>query len=241
MVKYVLVTSSTSGIGKAIGKLFLQHGYYVFFNYSKNEENRIKLEQEISEFKGKYSIIKTDLSKFENINFLYSEVKKVTNTLNCIVLNTAITNRKPFESITVDEWNDVMNTNLNIPFFIVQKFSEMIKDNGSIIFIGAVMGIVSHAVSIPYGVSKAGLHMLARSLVKVFKDRNITVNVVAPGFINTDWQLSKEPDHRKRIENKIALNRFGKPEEVAQVCMSIVENQYINGAIINVDGGYDME
>jgi 3-oxoacyl-[acyl-carrier protein] reductase len=241
MVKYVLVTSSTSGIGKAIGKLFLQSGYYVFFNYSKNEENRIKLEQEISEFKGKYSIIKTDLSKFENINFLYEEVKKVVNVLDCIVLNTGITNRKPFESITVDEWNDVMNTNLNIPFFIVQKFSEMIKDNGSIIFIGAVMGIVSHAVSIPYGVSKAGLHMLARSLVKVFKDRNITVNVVAPGFINTDWQLSKEPDHRKRIENKIALNRFGKPEEVAQVCMSIVENQYINGAIINVDGGYDME
>lgn len=241
MVKYVLVTSSTSGIGKAIGKLFLQSGYYVFFNYSKNEENRIKLEQEISEFKGKYSIIKTDLSKFENINFLYEEVKKVVNVLDCIVLNTGITNRKSFESITVDEWNDVMNTNLNIPFFIVQKFSEMIKDNGSIIFIGAVMGIVSHAVSIPYGVSKAGLHMLARSLVKVFKDRNITVNVVAPGFINTDWQLSKEPDHRKRIENKIALNRFGKPEEVAQVCMSIVENQYINGAIINVDGGYDME
>jgi 3-oxoacyl-[acyl-carrier protein] reductase len=241
MVKYVLVTSSTSGIGKAIGKLFLQSGYYVFFNYSKNEENRIKLEQEISEFKGKYSIIKTDLSKFENINFLYEEVKKVVNVLDCIVLNTGITNRKYFESITVDEWNDVMNTNLNIPFFIVQKFSEMIKDNGSIIFIGAVMGIVSHAVSIPYGVSKAGLHMLARSLVKVFKDRNITVNVVAPGFINTDWQLSKEPDHRKRIENKIALNRFGKPEEVAQVCMSIVENQYINGAIINVDGGYDME
>lgn len=238
--KYTLVTSSTSGIGKAIGKLLLQSGYYVFFNYSKNEENRCKLEQEISEFKGQYSIIKADLSDYNSIYVLFNEINKITNTLDCIVLNTAITNRKSFEDISFDEWNIVMDTNLNIPFFIVQKFSKMIKNDGRIIFIGALMGIVPHAISLPYSISKAGLHMLAKSLVKIFKDRYITINVIVPGFIDTDWQLSKNLDHRKRIENKIALERFGTVDEVAKTCMHIVENQYINGAVINVDGGYDM-
>jgi 3-oxoacyl-[acyl-carrier protein] reductase len=88
-------------------------------------------------------------------------------------------------------------------------------------------------------VSKAGLHFLAQSLVKIFANRNITVNVIAPGFINTSWQESKLPEHRQRIEDKIALKRFGEPEEVAKVCINIVDNDYINGAIINVDGGYD--
>jgi 3-oxoacyl-[acyl-carrier protein] reductase len=239
--KYALITSSTSGIGKAIGKLLLTNGYYVFFNYSKNEENRYKLEQEISEFKGQYSIIKADLSDYNSIYVLFNEINKITNILDCIVLNTAITNRKSFEDISFNEWNIVMDTNLNIPFFIVQKFSKMIKNDGRIIFIGALMGIVPHAISIPYSVSKAGLHMLAKSLVKVFKDRNITVNVIAPGFINTNWQLSKSTEHRKRIEDKIALKRFGCPEEVAKVCLNIIDNDYINGAVINIDGGYDME
>jgi 3-oxoacyl-[acyl-carrier protein] reductase len=239
-VKYVLVTSSTSGIGKAIGKMFLEQGYYVFFNYSKNEDNRKKLEDEIKNYNNMYSIIKLDLSKFENVNILYEEIIGITNSLDCIVLNTGITNRKSFQDISIDEFTNVINTNLNIPFFIVQKFSEMIKDNGRIIFIGSLLGILPHATSIPYAVSKAGLHMLAKSLVKVFKNRKITVNVIAPGFIDTDWQLSKEPEHRKRIENKIALGRFGTVDEVAKTCLHIVENKYINGAILNIDGGYCM-
>lgn len=239
--KYALVTSSTSGIGKAIGKILLKHGYYVFFNYSKNEENREKLENEIVDYKRQYSIIKADLSDYNSIDILFNKIIKITDVLDCVVLNTGITNRNTFENININQWNIIMDTNLNIPFFIVQRFSKMIKNDGRIIFIGSVLGILPHAISISYAVSKAGLHMLAKSLVKVFKDRNITVNVIAPGFIDTDWQLSKDPDHRKRIENKIALGRFGKPEEVAEICMSVVENQYINGAVINIDGGYCME
>jgi NAD(P)-dependent dehydrogenase (short-subunit alcohol dehydrogenase family) len=239
--KYALVTSSTNGIGKVIGKMLLKSGYYVFFNYSKNENNRSILEQEIGDFKGCYSMIKADLSDFSNIEVLQREVGKVTNRLDCIMLNTGITNRTGFDKITAMEWDIIINTNLSIPFFIVQSFSQIIQNNGRIIFIGSLLGKIPHAISIPYSVSKAGLHMLAKSLVKVFKNRGITVNVIAPGFIETDWHLSKSEDVRSNIEKKIALSHFGLPEDVAQMCMSVIENQYINGAVIDIDGGYDME
>lgn len=239
-MKYALITSSTNGIGKAIGKSLLREGYFVFFNYSKNEENRIKLEEEIFEYKGGYCIIKMDLSIFENIQKLYNEVLKITHKIDCLILNTGITNRESFWNTTYNEWNNVINTNLNIPFFIIQKFSNMIQEQGNIIFIGSLMGIIPHAISIPYAVSKAGIHMLAKSLVKVFKDKKVTVNAIAAGFINTDWHNSKNDVVKKRIENKIALQRFGETEEVAKACLCIINNQYINGAIINIDGGYEM-
>jgi NAD(P)-dependent dehydrogenase (short-subunit alcohol dehydrogenase family) len=133
----------------------------------------------------------------------------------------------------------VLDTNLNVPFFTVQRFSEHINSSGRIIFIGALMGQFPHAMSISYGVSKAAVHFLTSSLVKVFSDEmGITVNCVAPGFVDTPWQTNKAPDHRKRIEDKIALHRFAKPEEVAQLCLSVIENDYINGSVINIDGGY---
>jgi len=239
-MKYALVTSSTSGIGKSIGKLLNKNGYFVFFNYSSNEENRIKLEEELryEVFNNRYSIIKLDLSNIENVDKLYEEVLKETNKIDVLILNTAITDRSNFEDIEIDNWNKVLDVNLSIPFFITQKFSSIINNNGRIIFIGALMGKIPHAISISYAVSKAGLHMLAKSLVKVFKDREITVNTIIPGFISTNWQSLKPEDQRKRIEDKIALGRFGTPEEVAMICKNVVDNDYINGAEIHIDGGY---
>ena len=242
-MRYALITGSTSGIGKAIGISLIREGYFVFFNYYSNEENVSKLKEELKYeyFQNRYSFIKLDLSEIENVDKLHKEVLKETDKIDILILNSATTDKSNFEDIKIENWNKVMDLNLSNPFFIVQKFSNMINDNGRIIFIGALLGKVPHAMSISYSVSKAGLHMLAKNLVKVFKHRGITSNVVAPGFIQTDWQTNKDPEHRKRIENKIALGRFGTSSEVAKTCLHIIDNQYINGAIIDVDGGYQME
>jgi len=237
-MKYILITGSSTGIGLSIGKEFLNDNYYVIFNYSSNEENIYKLKKDLVGFKDRYSIIKLDLSVFENIELLYKEVTKITEKIDVLILNAAITDKSNFKDITIENWNKVMNVNLNIPFFITQKFSSIIKDNGRIIFIGALLGIVPDAISTAYAVSKAGLHMLAKSLVKVFKDRKITVNTIAPGFVSTNWQDTKPKEQRERIENRIALSRFGTTEEVARICKNVVDNDYINGAVIQIDGGY---
>jgi len=131
-----------------------------------------------------------------------------------------------------------MNTNVNIPFILLQYLSPIIATQGSIVFIGSDMGIYPHAVSAAYSVSKAAVHMLAKSLVKEFAERQIRVNALAPGFIDTEWQKEKPEWLRDNIESKTALKRFGTPAEVADACLSLIENSYINGAILQVDGGY---
>jgi 3-oxoacyl-[acyl-carrier protein] reductase len=239
-MKYALVTSSTQGIGKAIGIMLLERGYYVFFNYSNNDNIAYQLEGELSKYKDKFMIIKADLSMFEGINVIYNVIYKKTNYIDCIVLNTGITCYDMFEDIKISDWNNVINTNLSVPFFLIQKLFNIIRNNSRVIFIGALMGLIPHGKSIPYAVSKSGLTMLSKNLVKVFKEKQTTVNTIAVGFVDTAWHDNKSLDHVERIKNKIALNRFGTCDEIALMCKSLIDNQYINGAIINIDGGYDM-
>lgn len=241
-MKTAVVTGSTKGIGKAIGEKLLSEGYFVLFNYSSSESDALALRAELEECGYRhFEMIRWDLSKVENARPFAAECLRHIGHVDCLVLNAGVTERTPFEEITCEQWQNVLDTNLNVPFFLIQAFSDAISANGRIILIGAVMGLYPHAVSIPYGVSKAGLHFLAKSLVKFFAPRQITVNVIAPGFVETPWQKTKAPDHRKRVEDKIALHRFAQPQEIADMVWATVQNQYINGAIINIDGGYDYQ
>lgn len=241
LTKYALVTASTKGIGKSIGTMLLQRGYYVFFNYSKDTSAADELENEVKQFHGRYSVLKADVSSVEGINGLVSELKALTNTLDCIVLNAGATCKVPFEDITLSEWEHVMATNVNMPFYLLQQVDSCLSVNARVIFISSHLGIHPHATSIPYSVSKAASIMLAKSMVKVYKGRSITVNAIAPGFVDTDWHQTKEASHRERIQAKIALGRFAFPEEVALLCSQIIDNGYLNGAVLPIDGGYDME
>lgn len=192
-------------------------------------------------YKDKYEIIKADLSKIEEVKIMCNIIRCKYRKINYLILNAGATNRNSFSDMTIDEWNYVINVNLTMPFFIVQSLVDCIINGGSILFIGAVMGIYPHAISIPYAVSKAGVHMLSRQLVKHLAPYKITVNTIAPGFVDTPWQKSKPLEQRIRIENKIALKRFALPEEIAQLCWDISQNAYINGSLLEIDGGYCYE
>lgn len=242
MNRKVVITASTKGIGYEIAKKFLKNNDEVILNYANDDSVISSINEELKNFRGgKYWIIKKDLSCLKNIEEFICEVNSIFKKIDVLVLNAGVTNRKSLEDITYEEYQKVMDINLNMPFYLVKKLDKFIKDGGNIVFIGAVMGIYPHAISIPYSVSKAGLKMLAESLVKVFEERKIRVNTIAPGFVETPWQRNKDLEHRKRIENKIALRRFGLPEEVADLCFYVCENDYINGATLRIDGGYDMK
>lgn len=226
-MKYALVTGSTNGIGKAIGDKLEEHGYTVFRNGRKTN----------SQYR---TYIPADLSTLEGVNTLADNLLKRVDKLDVLVLNVGTTCRKPLPEITPNDWNLVMDANVNMPFFLIQRLSGLLAENGSILFISSAMSIWPHAVSLPYGVSKAAVNMLARGLVKEFAGRKIRVNAVCPGFIETQWQLAKPAWLKEKIEKKTALNRFGTPEEVSDMCISLITNTYINGAIVSIDGGYNM-
>lgn len=239
MGKTAVITGCTKGIGAAITKRFLSNDCEVIGCFGNDENNAEKFSYSLGNLKNKFFLHKADLSTMEGIDEFIDYVKSVETSVDYIVLNAGMTDRTGFGEISYEIWNRVMHLNLYSPFFIVQGLNSIINEEGRIIIVGSVLGQVPHAMSMSYAISKAGVHQMAKNLVKEFADRNITVNVVAPGFVDTPWQKNKSPDHRKRIENKIALQRFGEPCEIAQLCWSIVENPYINGSIINIDGGYD--
>lgn len=223
-----LVTGSTRGIGYAISQRLSENGYNVIRNgRTPNYDDP--------------QYIKSDLSTLEGVETLVDTLLTKINSLDCLVLNAGITCRKSFNKIEHSDWQTVMDTNLNMPFFLVQKLHKNIKDNGSIIFISSILSLKPHSLSIPYGVSKAAVNALAQNLVKEFSPRNIRVNIICPGFIDTEWQKEKPEWLREKIENKVASKRFGLAEEVAEAAMFLTNNAYMNGSVLQIDGGYDFE
>jgi 3-oxoacyl-[acyl-carrier protein] reductase len=240
MTKYALVTGSTKGIGKAIGVDLLKKGYHVFFNYSKDDNSAKKLREELSKKFNYFNIIKGDLSDIEESQLFVNKILSYKVNLDCIVLNTGITDRSEFKKITLKRWAKVFTTNLTIPFFMLQSLSNNINKKSKIIFIGALMGLIPHSLSISYGVSKAALSMLIKHIAKHFAKDKITVNMIAPGFVETFWHSGvKSKQQMKKISERILLKRFAQAEEISNACMFIIDNDYINGQTIIMDGGYD--
>lgn len=240
MQKVALITGSTKGIGLAIAQQLLAQKCRVILNYANDDHEAARVGELLASSFGQesFAILKADLSTYSGLCSFVDEVGVLTQSLDYLILNAAITDKTPFNKMEYGNWQKVMNTNLSIPFFLIQKMAPQIQKNGRIIFIGAILGKFPHATSISYGISKAAVHFMAQSLVKEFAFDNITVNVVAPGFVDTPWQKNKSMEHRQSIESKIALHRFATSEEVAQMVLSVIKNDYINGAVIPLDGGY---
>lgn len=241
-MKYAVVTGSTKGIGKAIAIKLLNEGYFVIVNYANDESAATAFSDEVAEYRGQFAIIKCELSSYENAQEFMNKIGAITQNIDCLILNSGVTDRSLFHEITQADWEHVINTNLNVPFYLVQGLCDKITtDCGRIIFIASILGKYPHAMSLSYAVSKAGVIQMMRNLVKEFSSRRITVNAVLPGFVDTSWQLNKTVEQRKRIEDKIALHRFAQPNEIADLCWSVINNQYINGSELYIDGGYSFK
>ncbi len=243
MKKHALVTGSTKGIGRAIAQKLLDEGFSVILNYHSDKQTAREV---LNDFRSKYGhdivhCVQADLSVMESIDLLYKETIKVCNKLDVMVLNTGITYRSSFEDMRYDSWQHVMQTNLTVPVFMLQKFISIMQKDSSVLFTGSLMGEKPHAMSLAYGVSKGAVHSLVKNLVKFLQPYSISVNAIAPGFVETEWQKDKPENIKKSIISKVAANRFAKPDEVADLCYSMVMNKYMNGQVIIIDGGYDFK
>ena len=238
-MKYSVVTGGTKGIGKEICRKLLIQGFSVISVYNNDEVSAKLTKQEFeTEFKNLFYLIKCDLSNTSNIPFLFSEVSLITKSVDVLILNAGKTIRKGIEDMTIEEWESVMAVNITTPLFLIQRFLPLLTRGSNIIFTGSSMAVFPHSVSLSYGISKSAVHSMVKNLVKFLIPFEIRINCVSPGFVDTEWQKDKSSEVRENIMKKISLKRFAKPEEVASVYLFIIENQYLNGEIITIDGGY---
>jgi 3-oxoacyl-[acyl-carrier protein] reductase len=239
MDKIALITGSTRGIGKQIGIDLLHKGYFVYFNFAHDAESAKQLDYELINkyLLENFKIIKANLSSIKGAEILISNINK---PLDVLIFNAGITDRTKFGEINLNKWYEVFNVNLNIPFYITQKLKDKINQTGKIIFISSISGLTTDSVSISYGVSKAAINMLVPYLAKEFKDKKITVNSVAPGYIDTSWHITKNKEQIDNIIKKCLANRLGTPEEVSKIVIAIIDNNFINGQCIRCDGGFNI-
>lgn len=236
-MKRALVTGGTKGIGLAITKMLLSEGYHVTLTYSSDENAAQQCAASLNDISTDYLIIKADQGNSDDISRIVSTIKE-QGTIDCIVFNAGTTLRKSLQETTNDEWQNVMNINVNAPVFMLRDLFDIIPHNSRIIFIGSEMALYPHGTSLAYGVSKSAVHALAQNLVKVFEDTGTTVNAIAPGFVETEWQATKPQDIRQNIYNKTAIKRFATVEEIADAVRFCINNAFVNGSIIEVSGGY---
>lgn len=238
-----MITGGTSGIGRGIAEKILAESAAedrVFVTYGHNEDKaQAFLENLPLEKRSQVILMKADMSSYEDMMDFVAELKGQADHIDWLVSNAGVSTYAKYEDYTFEEWTRIVNTNLSVPVFMVKELRPMMSEGGSILFTGSYAGQQAYSSSLVYGVTKAAIHFLAKSLVKEFEPKGITVNAIAPGFIETPWHSARTQESYDRINKKIALHRFGTVEEVADMAFAVLGNGYMNGSVVDIHGGYD--
>ena len=238
MNKIVLVTGASRGIGLEVAKIFSKEGYKVI-GTSRGDFNLGDLIGDSSAMS-----VQLDLMSKESINDLF-EVLKSKDILPSVLINNAgITKDQLFLRMKDKDWDEVIETNLNGLFRVTKAFIKpMVKNKfGRVINISSVAGLMGNSGQVNYSSSKSAMVGFSRSLAKELGSRNITSNVVAPGFIETDMTTFLNDDDKIEVSKNIPMKRFGTVEDVAKCIVFLASDNanYITGQIISVDGGLFM-
>ena len=238
MSKIVLVTGASRGIGLEAAKHFSKEGYKVI-GTSRGDFN-------LGELIGDESAISVqlDLMSKESIKNLFADLKSEDLLPSVLVNNAGITKDQLFLRMKDEDWDDVIETNLNGLFRVTKAFIKpMVKNKfGRVINISSVAGLMGNSGQVNYSSSKSAMVGFSRSLAKELGSRNITSNVVAPGFIETDMTTFLNDDEKVEVSKNIPMKRFGTVQEVAKciVFLASDEANYITGQTISIDGGLFM-
>lgn len=243
MSKVTVITGGTSGIGRGIAEKILansEEGDTLYISYGHNQQQAEQFYASLSSEKQKMVVlVQADMSAYEEMMAFAGRIKEEAGQVDWLINNVGISTYEKYEDYTFEEWNRIVNTNLSVPVFLVKELRPVMKEGGSILFTGSYAGVQAYSSSLVYGVTKAAIHFLTKSLVKELEPKAVRVNAIAPGFIETSWHKNRTPESYERINRKIALHRFGEISEVADMAYEILKNGYMNGSIVDIHGGYD--
>ncbi len=242
--KTVIVTGSGQGIGKSIALVFAENNYNVVIS-DINLENAKKVEEEIKSKRQSAVVIGCDVSKIEDIKNLVKKTLEVYPEINVLVNNAGIFPFKPFLEITEEDWDKVLDINLKGLFFLSQEVVKVMPENSKIVDVSSIASVVGFAGLTHYCASKGGLNSLIRAIALELTTKNITVNAVAPGLIDTPGtnSTSMNEEVKQQLLSAIPMRRSGKPEEIANVALFLASDKasYITGQTIIVDGGWTLQ
>ena len=242
--KNVIVTGATRGIGKEIALTLAQNGANIAMNYRNLNSEVEDLINEIKSFGVDVLAIKCDVSITDEVDNFVKEVKSYYNTIDILVNNAGITKDGLILRMKEEDFDDVLDVNLKGTFNTTKAVSSIMvrQKYGKIINISSVVGISGNAGQCNYAASKAGVIGFSKSVARELASRNINVNVVAPGYINTDMTKNLPDKVKEEIIKSIPMKKIGDPKEVANLVLFLSSNlsDYITGQVINVDGGMVM-
>lgn len=242
MNKVIIVTGASKGIGKEISKELAKKGNTIIANYNKSEKEIKELQQELEKQNIKIDIYKADISKREEAANLVKYTIQKYGKIDVLINNAGISQIKEFTQITDEDWNNMINTNLNSVFYMSQEACHNMIHNkkGCIINISSIWGITGASCEVHYSVSKAGVDALTKALAKELGPSNIRVNSIAPGIINTQMNAHLSEEEKQNIEEEIPLEKIGKAIDIERCVEWLIKDEYTTGQVISINGGWNI-
>lgn len=239
-MKTVIVTGGSRGIGAAIVKELAEENYNIVLNYNKSEEAAKQIQKELKEKGINIEIFKADVSKREEVKALVQFAIDKFNNIDVLINNAGIAQEKTFVDITDEDWNRMLQVNLNSVFYCTQEVLENMIHNkkGCIINISSIWGITGGSCEVHYSVAKAGIDGMTKALAKELAPSNIRVNSIAPGIIATDMSMDYTEEEIKGINSQIPLGKFGEGIDIAKCAKWLIEDNYTTGQVISPNGGW---
>jgi NAD(P)-dependent dehydrogenase (short-subunit alcohol dehydrogenase family) len=234
--KVIIVTGAGKGIGQCIARSYAREGAKVVLA-EKETDSGSETEKLIFSAGGTAIFIRTDVKRPKAIEELIMKTVQLFGRIDVLINNAGISKWAPPYKLTVEEWDEIINTNLRSVFLCSREVAKIMKElgGGSIVNIGSTRAFMSEANSEAYAASKGGIVSLTHALAASLATDNIQVNCISPGWIETgDYSQLREIDHVQHLSGRV-----GKPEDVARACLYLTSggNDYVNGANIIVDGG----
>ncbi|WP_297570136.1 3-oxoacyl-[acyl-carrier-protein] reductase [uncultured Anaerovibrio sp.] len=242
--KTALITGASRGIGRAIAIKLASEGATVAINYAGNAKAAEEVKSIIEAAGGKAMLVQADVSSAESVDAMIKEVVEAFGGIDILVNNAGITRDGLLMRMKEEDWDAVINTNLKGVFYCTKAVSKLMmkKRAGRIVNMASVVGLTGNAGQANYAAAKAGVIGFSKTMAKELASRGITVNMVAPGYIDTDMTAVLSESVRETMVSGIPLGRAGTPEDVANAVLFLVSDDasYITGQVINVDGGMVM-
>ena len=242
--KIALITGGSRGIGRAISLALAEEGANIAFTFKSSVEAAEQVKKEI-ESKGRKALaIQSDAKDINGAQQVVDLVIKDQQRIDILVNNAGITRDTLLMRMSEQDWDDVLDTNLKSAFNFSKAVCRhmMSQREGKIINISSISGVIGNAGQVNYSSAKAGMIGLTKSLAKELASRNIQVNAIAPGFVDTDMTVKLTPQQREALLNIIPMKRTAKPDEIANVAVFLASpsSSYMTGQVLCVDGGIVM-